>query len=87
VMTHNPWMNRKPGMTLDGIGLYFQRDQPWFTQSKAWIEYMSRCQAVLQQGVPVNDIAVFTGEEYPRRSLLPDRLVKSLGLLALPQNM
>ena len=27
VYTHNPWMNRRPGMTLDGIGLFFQRDQ------------------------------------------------------------
>jgi hypothetical protein len=29
-------------------------------------------------GKPVVDIAVFTGEEVPRRSILPDRLVKSL---------
>ena len=25
----NPWMDRKPGMTLDGIGLFFQRDNIW----------------------------------------------------------
>ncbi len=78
VFTHNPWMNRKPGMTLDGVGLYFQRDQTWFKQSKAWIDYLTRCQALLQTGKPVVDIAVFTGEEVPRRSLLPDRLVNTL---------
>ncbi|HEY6505336.1 MAG TPA: glycosyl hydrolase [Chitinophagaceae bacterium] len=78
VFTHNPWMNRKPGMTLDGVGLYFQRDQTWFKQSKAWIEYLTRCQALLQMGKPVVDIAVFTGEEVPRRSVLPDRLVTVL---------
>lgn len=78
VMAHNPWMDQKPGMTLDGVGLYFQRDQTWFKQSKAWIDYLSRTQAVLQQGKPVVDIAVFTGEELPSRSLLPNRLVNTL---------
>lgn len=78
VFTHNPWINRKPGMTLDGIGLYFQRDQPWFRQSKAWMEYLTRSQALLQSGKPVADIAVFTGEELPRRALLPDRIVPVL---------
>jgi hypothetical protein len=78
VFTHNPWMDRKPGMTLDGVGLYFQRDQTWFKQSKAWIDYLARCQYLLQMGKPVVDIAVFTGEEVPRRSVLPDRLVSTL---------
>ncbi len=78
VFTHNPWMDKKPGMTLDGVGLYFQRDQTWFKQSKAWIEYLTRCQALLQLGKPVVDVAVFTGEEIPRRSVLPDRLVNTL---------
>jgi hypothetical protein len=78
VFTHNPWINKKPGMTLDGVGLYFQRDQTWYKQSKAWIEYLARCQALLQMGKPVVDIAVFTGEEVPRRAILPDRLVSTL---------
>ncbi len=78
VFTHNPWLNRKPGMTLDGVGVYFQRDQTWWKQGKAWIDYLQRCQALLQVGTPVADIAVFTGEEMPRRSLLPDRLVNTL---------
>ncbi len=78
VMMHNPWLDKKPGMTLDGIGLFYQRDQIWFKQSKAWIEYLTRCQALLQLGKPVVDIGVFTGEEIPRRSILPDRLVSTL---------
>lgn len=78
VMTHNPWIDRKPGMTLGSIGLFFQRDQTWFDQSKAWVDYMARVSALLQQGKPVADIGVFIGEEVPRRSILPDRLVSSL---------
>lgn len=78
VFTHNPWTDRKPGMTLDGVGLYFQRDQTWWKAGKAWIDYAERTQNLLQQGKPVVDIAVFTGEELPRRSVLPDRLVETL---------
>lgn len=78
VFTHNPWMTRRPGMTLDGVGLYYQRDQTWFPQSKAWVDYLARCQSLLQSGSVVTDIAVFTGEEIPRRALLPDRLVQTL---------
>ncbi len=78
VFAHNPWMDRKPGMTLSRIGLYFQRDQIWWEPGKAWIDYTSRCQALLQKGVHVADIAVFTGEEIPRRAVLPDRLVSIL---------
>ncbi|MBP6023530.1 glycosyl hydrolase [Ferruginibacter sp.] len=78
VFMHSPWLDKKPGMTLDGIGLFYQRDQTWFNQSKAWIEYLTRCQALLQLGKPVVDIGVFTGEEIPSRSVLPDRLINTL---------
>ncbi len=78
VYAHNPYTDRKPGMTLDGIGLFFQRDQTWWKQGKAFVDYTTRCQTLLQYGIPVTDIAVFTGEEVPRRSILPDRLVSSL---------
>ena len=79
VYVHNPWLNRKPGMTLDGIGLFFQRDQTWWDKgAKAFSDYATRCQTLLQYGHPVTDIAVFTGEEIPRRSILPERLVPSL---------
>jgi hypothetical protein len=78
VFTHNPWTDRKPGMTLDGVGLYFQRDQTWWKPGKAWVDYATKTQLWLQKGKPVTDIAVFTGEEYPRRALLPERLIKTL---------
>jgi alpha-L-rhamnosidase len=78
VFMHSPWLDKKPGMTLDGIGLFYQRYQTWFKQSKAWIDYLTRCQALLQLGKPVVDIAVFTGEEIPGRAILPDRLVNVL---------
>lgn len=78
VYAHQPFTDRKPGMTLDGIGLCMQRDQTWWDMSRAWIDYIRRCQTLLQRGKPVTDIAVFIGEETPRRAVLPDRLVPSL---------
>jgi len=74
VFTHNPWMDRRPGMTLGGVGNFFQRDQTWWKQGKAWIDYTRRCQWLLQQGRPVADVAVYMGEEVPRRAVLPERL-------------
>lgn len=78
VNAHNPWLDRKPGMTLDGIGLFFQRDQIWYEESRPFVDYITRCSALLQQGRPVQDVAVFIGEEMPRRSVLPERLVSML---------
>jgi hypothetical protein len=78
IFVHNPYLNKAPGTTLDGIGLYFQRDQTWWKQGKAFVDYVARCQTLLQYGHPVTDIAVFTGEEFPRRALTPDKLVPLL---------
>ena len=78
VFVHNPYTDRKPGMTLGGVGTFLQRDQTWWPQAKAWVDYTQRCQWLLQQGRPVIDIAVFTGEELPRRAILPPTLVSTL---------
>ena len=75
VFVHNPWTDRKPGMTLDDIGSFFQRDQTWWKPGKAWFEYCQRVQLQLQKGKPVIDLAVFIGEDFPSRSFVPDRLV------------
>ncbi|WP_433831603.1 glycosyl hydrolase [Flavobacterium anhuiense] len=75
VFVHNPWTDRKPGMTLDDIGTFFQRDQTWWKPGKAWFDYCQRVQFQLQKGKPVIDLAVFIGEDFPSRSFVPDRLV------------
>jgi len=85
VFVHNPWLDRQPGMTLSGIGLFFQRDQTWWKPGRAWVDYARRCQALLQLGRPVVDVAVFTGEETPRRAILPNKLVHDLPGIFGPQ--
>ena len=78
VNTHNPWTDRKPGMTLDGIGTFFQRDNTWWREMPAFTQYITACQELLQQGRPVVDLAVYTGDEVPRRAILPERLTDIL---------
>lgn len=78
VFAHNPWLDKQPGMTLNGVGLYFQRDQTWWPYASAMVNYATRCQALLQQGKPVVDIGVYTGDNLPKRAVLPERLVPLL---------
>lgn len=78
VFMHNPWMDRQPGMSLGGVGLYFQRDQTWWKPGRAFVEYITRSQKLLQEGWPVASIAVYTGDGLPSRSVLPDRLAETI---------
>ena len=60
-----PWMNRFPGMTMGPYGLNFERTITWWHQGKAWIDYITRCEFLLQQGRAVADVAYFAGEGAP----------------------
>ncbi len=60
-----PWTNRWPGMTMGPWGIHFERTETWWQQGKAWIDYISRCEFLLQQGRAVADAAYFNGESAP----------------------
>lgn len=60
-----PWTNRWPGMTMGPWGIHFERTETWWNQGKPWIDYISRCQFLLQQGRPVQDAAYFDGQSAP----------------------
>jgi len=60
-----PWMNRWPGMTMGEFGINFERTVTWWQQGKAWIDYLSHCEYLLQQGRGVADAAYFDGEGAP----------------------
>ena len=74
VYAQQPWLDREPGMTLNGIGSFFSRTQTWWQPGRAWFAYLRRCQALLQAGLPVSDVCAFTGEHIPARALLPRNL-------------
>jgi len=60
-----PWLNRYPGMTMGPWGFHFERTETWWDPGKAWIDYLSRCEYLLQQGTAVSDVAYFNGESVP----------------------
>ena len=62
-----PWRDVKPGMSMGPWGLHYERTETWWEQSKAWHEYLARCQFLLQQGQFVADICYLEPEASPYR--------------------
>lgn len=62
---HQPWVDTQPGMTMGPFGINFTRTTTWAEQAKAWVEYITRCQAMLQSGLAAVDILFFVGEDSP----------------------
>jgi hypothetical protein len=69
-----PWTNVAPGMSMGPWGLHYERTQTWWEQSKAWHEYLARCQYLLQQGLFVADVLCLQPEGAPRRFTPPPGL-------------
>ncbi len=65
---HQPHPTAAPGMTMGPWGFNFDRNNPWFEKSSPWLEYLARCQFLLQQGTFVADVLYFTGEGSPQMS-------------------
>jgi hypothetical protein len=62
-----PWTNpdRPPGMSMGPWGLHYERTQTWWEQSKAWHEYLARCQFMLRQGLYAADLCFLEPEASP----------------------
>ncbi|HQK94803.1 MAG TPA: glycosyl hydrolase [Armatimonadota bacterium] len=61
-----PWKDRRPGMSMGPWGLHYERTQTWWEQSGPYHEYLTRCQYLLQQGLPVVDVLYLAPEGAPR---------------------
>jgi len=58
--------NLVPGLTFGKVGTQFSRTETWWDNGgTAWFKYLSRCQFMLQQGLPVADVCVLFGENAP----------------------
>lgn len=78
VWAQQPWPDRAPGMTLNGIGSHFAAQQSWWKPGQGWRDYVVRAQALLQAGSAVADVAYFIGEDIPTRALMPRNLSPAL---------
>ncbi|MCL4401665.1 MAG: hypothetical protein M1436_03235 [Acidobacteria bacterium] len=66
-----PWLNRKPGMTMAYWGVHYERTQTWWEETKPWHEYLTRCQYLLQKGLFVADLLYMQAEGAPNRFMPP----------------
>lgn len=76
VYIHQPDDKRMPGVNA-WFSTEFNRHNTWFGQAKSWIDYLRRCQHLLQQGKYAADVCYFIGEDAPmmtgaRNPELPD---------------
>ena len=71
VYIHQPDDDRKPGINAT-FSTEFNRHNTWFKQGKHWIDYLRRCQHMLQQGKYVADVLYFIGEDAPKMSGIID---------------
>jgi len=82
---HQPWLNVLPGMTMGPWGSHFGRTQTWWDNAKAWIDYLTRCQYLLQQGTFAADVLFFVGEHAPNSApYRPDLKAKGYDYDACP---
>jgi hypothetical protein len=56
---------RIPGINAD-FATEFNRHNTWFYQGKNWVDYIRRCQHLLQQGKYAADVCYFIGEDVPK---------------------
>ncbi|MCC7085856.1 MAG: hypothetical protein IT427_12715 [Pirellulales bacterium] len=66
-----PWTHVAPGMSMGPFGVHYERTQTWWEQSKAWHDYLTRCQYLLRQGLFVADLLYLQPEGAPRRFSVP----------------
>ncbi len=74
----NPWPDLAPGMSFAGYGWHVDRQQTWWEPGAAYMQYLARCQALLQEGQFVADVCrlVTEGENHGQRpgtAALPGR--------------
>jgi len=63
---HKPYGDQnRPGMTMGGYGVHWDRGQTWWTMSSAYHKYISRCSYLLQQGRTVADVLYLTPKGAP----------------------
>jgi hypothetical protein len=91
---HQPWLDREPGMTMGPNGIHFERTNTWWNQSASWLNYLARCQSILQQGKGTGDVIFIQPEFMPQSfsyvvrmaNMAKDKLVPGYGRIYMTQN-
>jgi hypothetical protein len=67
VYIEQPDDDEYPGITT-WFGVEFNRKNTWFKHMDLFTAYIKRCGVMLEQGLPVSDVAYFIGEDVPVNS-------------------
>ncbi len=68
---HQPWNDEvKPGMSFGGFGGNYHRNNTWYPKSRAWMDYIARCQFIFQKGTYQADVLALYGDERGFNSFL-----------------
>jgi hypothetical protein len=70
---HQPLVDKAPGLTLGGYGLWFNRNETWAEEAGPWVNYLARSAYLLQEGRYYADVAYFYGEEGPLTAVFGSR--------------
>jgi len=61
-----PYIGIEPGMCFGPYGINFDRTNTWWENGgKAWVDYLTRCQSMLQSGKFVGDVMYYIGDGAP----------------------
>lgn len=70
---HQPWDDRKPGVTEDRFYLPFQRHNTWWEYSGGFWTTLARSAHMMRQGQPVIDLLYHLGNDVPLK-IFPARM-------------
>ena len=70
---HQPWDDRKPGVTQDRFYLAYQRHNTWWEYSGGFWNTLARSAYMMRQGQPVMDLLYHLGNDVPQK-IAPTRM-------------
>lgn len=62
---HQPHPGELPGMTMGPYGVHWEATETWWDMVPAYHRYITRCQSLLRQGLPVADVLYLVPEGAP----------------------
>ena len=72
----------KPGMTMGPYSVHWDRGQTWWPMVQDYHSYITRCSALLREGVTVSDVLYLTPEGAPQIFVPPASALEGTGPLA-----
>jgi hypothetical protein len=73
--------DNKPGMTMGPYGVHWDRSQTWWPMVQDYHAYITRCSALLREGVTVSDVLYLTPEGAPQIFVPPSSALEGTGPL------